>query len=77
MAIWNQKPVDKAKPSTAKAYSTVMSLLAPDLCGESGASDHQKKLSCQFVRQHWQLYGQGTMIPADVRVVLDHWAPED
>jgi hypothetical protein len=63
----------KAAPITAKAYSIVNQLQAPDLMGACEASDKHKAIACQSVSNHWAVHAQGAMMPSDLREIIDYW----
>jgi hypothetical protein len=63
----------KAEPLTAIAYKIVNQLQAPDLMGECTVSDKKKVIACRYVSDHWEQWGEGKMIPGDLREILDYW----
>lgn len=63
----------KAEATTARAYRIVNQLQAPDLMGECEEPDRSKAIACNFVLQHWAGRGEGAMMPADLRAILEYW----
>jgi hypothetical protein len=73
MGQWNAPKNGKAKDITAEAYKIINQMQAPDLMGSCEVDDKTKAIACKYVLEHWAQYGQGKMIPGDLREILDYW----